>query len=285
MVLGTAQFGLDYGIANANGKIKTKEIEDILLYSKLHQINTIDTAISYGDSEACMGAIGVNDWNIITKLPEVPETCKEIHGWISRNIQESLSRLNITKLDAILLHNPMQLLGEGGVEIWSSLRHNQSLGIVDKIGFSIYDPSELDELYFKFKPDLVQFPYNVFDRRIENSGWLERLNDDKVETHARSVFLQGLLLFNKEKRPAKFKRWSRLWLLWDEWLDNNNITARQACINFVLLNKNINKVVVGVDNIDQIKEVLSTVVDPIAIPDNFGLLDYDLINPSNWGKL
>jgi len=184
------------------------------------------------------------------------------------------------------LHNPMQLLGKNGVEIWSSLRHHQSLGIVNKVGFSIYDPIELDKLYFQFKPDVVQFPYNVLDRRIETSKWLRRLRNDKVETHARSVFLQGLLLMNKNNRPKKFSQWEDIWLLWDNFLSKKNITAMHACIGFVLLNKNIDKIVVGVDSKNQLQEILDFDNNIICLDDFVRLTsnDVDLINPSRWGE-
>ena len=262
------------------------EVKKIITYAQLYQVSTIDTAISYGDSEVSMGKIGVNEWKIVTKLPKIPETCESVDSWISDNIQKSLSRLNVTKIEAILLHNPMQLLGKNGVEIWSSLRHHQSLGIVNKVGFSIYDPIELDKLYFQFKPDVVQFPYNVLDRRIETSKWLRRLRNDKVETHARSVFLQGLLLMNKNNRPKKFSQWEDIWLLWDNFLSKKNITAMHACIGFVLLNKNIDKIVVGVDSKNQLQEILDFDNNIICLDDFVRLTsnDVDLINPSRWGE-
>jgi|APSaa5957512535_1039671.scaffolds.fasta_scaffold65378_2 aryl-alcohol dehydrogenase-like predicted oxidoreductase len=286
IVIGSAQFGLDYGIANINGKVSFDEVKKIITYAQLYQVSTIDTAISYGDSEVSMGKIGVNEWKIVTKLPKIPETCESVDSWISDNIQKSLSRLNVTKIEAILLHNPMQLLGKNGVEIWSSLRHHQSLGIVNKVGFSIYDPIELDKLYFQFKPDVVQFPYNVLDRRIETSKWLRRLRNDKVETHARSVFLQGLLLMNKNNRPKKFSQWEDIWLLWDNFLSKKNITAMHACIGFVLLNKNIDKIVVGVDSKNQLQEILDFDNNIICLDDFVRLTsnDVDLINPSRWGE-
>ena len=286
IVIGSAQFGLDYGIANINGKVSFDEVKKIITYAQLYQVSTIDTAISYGDSEVSMGKIGVNEWKIVSKLPKIPETCESVDSWISDNIQKSLSRLNVTKIEAILLHNPMQLLGKNGVEIWSSLRHHQSLGIVNKVGFSIYDPIELDKLYFQFKPDVVQFPYNVLDRRIETSKWLRRLRNDKVETHARSVFLQGLLLMNKNNRPKKFSQWEDIWLLWDNFLSKKNITAMHACIGFVLLNKNIDKIVVGVDSKNQLQEILDFDNNIICLDDFVRLTsnDVDLINPSRWGE-
>ena len=286
IAIGSAQFGLDYGIANINGKVSFDEVKKIITYAQLYQVSTIDTAISYGDSEVSMGKIGVNEWKIVTKLPKIPETCESVDSWISDNIQKSLSRLNVTKIEAILLHNPMQLLGKNGVEIWSSLRHHQSLGIVNKVGFSIYDPIELDKLYFQFKPDVVQFPYNVLDRRIETSKWLRRLRNDKVETHARSVFLQGLLLMNKNNRPKKFSQWEDIWLLWDNFLSKKNITAMHACIGFVLLNKNIDKIVVGVDSKNQLQEILDFDNNIICLDDFVRLTsnDVDLINPSRWGE-
>ncbi len=286
IVIGAVQFGMPYGVANTNAeKVSDKEIENILSYSKLMGVNSIDTAISYGESEKKLGEFGVDNWDVITKLPELPSNCPDVSSWVVEQVNNSLCRLKVSKVYGILLHRPMQLLEKEGVELWEALQSVKKRCFTDKVGFSISDPKELDDLYQIFRPDIVQAPYNIFDRRIETSGWLKRMNENKIEIHVRSVFLQGLLLLNKEKRPAKFNRWNRLWLYWEEWLDSNNITARQACISFVFSNKNIDKVVVGVNNIDQIQEVLSTEVEPLTIPDDFELLDYDLINPSNWDKL
>lgn len=285
LVIGSAQFGMNYGIANKNGKISENDIKKIILYAKDNEINTIDTAISYGDSEECIGRVGLKDWNIITKIPQVPDSCQDISSWIDRKIYNSLEKLNVKLIDAVLLHYPLQLLEAKGYEIWAALLRLKRIGLINKIGFSIYNPDELTALYDIFKPDIVQFPYNIFDRRIETSGWLNFLCKNRIETHSRSVFLQGLLLINKNERLKKFSRWSELWKSWDGFLEKQKISALQACMGFVMLNKSIDKIIVGVDSKGQLKEIIE--LKSISCFDEllkFSSTDEELIDPSLWNK-
>ena len=162
----------------------------------------------------------------------------------------------------------------------------QNSGVVDKIGYSIYDPAELDLLWSDFQPDIIQAPYNILDRRLKTSGWLQQLHDANVEVHVRSVFLQGLLLMKKERRPNKFERWNHLWNRWDQWLDVNKISALEACLGFVISEMAIDRVVVGVDSLAQLDEILSLSTTSIPqVPHDLVTSDLDLINPSNWSSL
>jgi len=283
IAIGSAQFGMNYGIANNNGKVSEYNIKKILSFARLHNIFTIDTAISYGDSEECIGKAGMNGWKIVTKIPKIPSSCQDIHGWISRNINNSLARLNVKNIDAVLLHFPLQLLEKSGSDIWNSLKQIKNSGVINKIGFSLYSPEELDKLYHLFKPDIVQFPYNILDRRIEISGWLKFLSDKGVETHARSVFLQGLLLLNKNNRQKKFSDWKDLWKSWDDLLEKQNISALQACIGFVMSNQCIDKIVLGVDNNIHLEEIIGLKsISCINELKKFNTNDLDLIDPSLW---
>jgi aryl-alcohol dehydrogenase-like predicted oxidoreductase len=284
LVIGAAQFGMDYGIANTNGKLSQNEIKHILDYAMMNGVSTIDTAISYGESESNLGKIGVENWRIITKLPEIPESCNNKPLWINNHIQESISRLKISNLDAILLHNPNQLLNSDGNLVWRVLQDLREKGTVNKIGYSIYNPHQLNELYSKFKPDLVQSPYNVFDRRIKTSGWLQKFNDSGTEFHARSVFLQGLLLMKLDNMPKKFKPWNSLWIKWNNWLEERNISALEACLSFVLSERLVNHTVVGVDSLSQLQQILFFYDSDVDnFPLSFSTTDQNLINPSNWG--
>jgi len=282
--LGSAQFGMDYGISNNNGIVNPNEVKKIISYAQKKNINLIDTAINYGDSEISLGDAGIENFQIVTKLPKIPKSCKDISKFISDNIYNSIRRLKRKNLNTILLHNPMQLLDAKGHEIWNALIQNKNDGFVNKIGYSIYSPDELEDLYFNFKPDVVQFPFNVFDRRIQETGWLEKLSSDKTETHARSVFLQGLLLMNKEDRPKHFLRWKNLWNLWDELLNSHNISALEACIGFIMLNENLDKIIIGVNSEKQLREILNCDFNFVSLDDFLKLNanDLDLINPSRW---
>ena len=284
LTLGTAQFGLDYGVANAIGKVDKEETLEILTFAKQAGINTLDTAIGYGDSEKRLGQAGIGSWNIITKLPEVNVEHSDINYWVNSQINNSLLRLNVLSVYGILLHRPLQLLEKNGSQLWNSLKGLKERSITKKIGFSVYSPDELDKLWKAgFIPDIVQAPYNVFDQRLKDSGWLSKLNDNKVEVHTRSVFLQGLLLMPSDKRPKYFSKWNNLFNEWDLWLKTDNISGLEAALNFALSEYLIDKIIVGVDNKTQLSEVISASKKyTLCVPKILNTTDEKLINPSLW---
>ena len=286
IALGTVQFGIPYGIANSNGQVEKLEAKGILDYAKSFGVDTIDTAIAYGTSEQCLGYIGVGDYHLVTKLPEIPDDYGNLKTWVQNHVDSSLSTLGVETLSGLLLHRSSQLLDTDKKDLWSILLQLKSDGIVKKIGFSIYTPDELDKLWDSFKPDLVQAPYNILDRRLETSGWLERMHKENVEVHVRSIFLQGLLLMNKSNRPEKFNKWLALWNHWDDWLKESNVTPVQAAVSFSLSDNRVSKVIVGVDSLDQLKEIISAANNNIdRFPENLNIGDTRLLNPSEWSAL
>lgn len=229
--------------------------------------------------------IGVDDWKIVSKLPEFPGIGK-IATWIEEQVHKSLKRLKVSRLKGLLLHRPNQLLEQEGKSLWRELQNLKKAGIIEKIGFSIYDPCELDILWPSYPPDLVQAPFNILDRRLLTSGWLKHMNDDGVEVHIRSVFLQGLLLMSDSDRPKKFDQWSNIWNIWNTWLHHKEITALQACLSFVMTEPYINRVIVGVENLQQLDEILcSTEINIQEYPQELETDDVNLINPSHWNSL
>ena len=79
LILGTAQFGQNYGITNVMGKVSEVEIKSIFRNARSNQIHTLDTASSYGDSELVLGNIGVSDFDVITKLPTLGSSTSEFY--------------------------------------------------------------------------------------------------------------------------------------------------------------------------------------------------------------
>ncbi len=207
LALGTVQFGLPYGIANQTGQISRDEAAAILNHAWAMGLDTLDTAIAYGGSEARLGEIGVKQWRVISKLPAVPESVTDVAAWVENSVNGSLERLNIPMLRGLLLHCSRQLLGVRGDTLYRALAAIKDEGKVEKIGVSIYGPEELDALWPHYQFDLVQAPFNVIDRRLATSGWLKRLHQAGIEVHVRSVFLQGLLLMDTANRPVSFNRW------------------------------------------------------------------------------
>ena len=287
LALGTAQFGMSYGVANQNGKIKLEDIKDILKLAKEKNIDLVDTAIAYGDSEKIIGNIGILDFKFVSKLPLFPK--KEdanVISWVDDQIKLSLKRLRIKSLYGLLIHRSEDLLGGSGKKIVNALNKLKSKGIVKKIGISIYEPSELKKLTDLIKVDIIQAPLNIIDQRLINSGWLSKLYKSDVEVHIRSVFLQGLLLMSKKNRPPKFNRWKNLWRIWHEWLNDNQITALEATIRYALSIKKISKVIVGVDSKKQLQQIILASEGKLPpIPSELFMSDINLLNPSNWDKI
>ncbi len=286
IALGTVQFGMDYGIANQCGQINNTEAREILEYARTQGINTLDTAIAYGESEKVLGNIGVAQWELISKLPATPLDNIEVTKWVNNSVADSLKRLGVSRLRGLLLHDSAQLLSKNGEELYQSLISLKQQQLVEKIGISIYSPDELGLILDKYNIDIVQAPFNVLDQRIVNSGWLSRLHDLGVEVHTRSTFLQGLLLMDINNRPMKFNRWQSKWKLWNEWLSVNKLSPLQACLAFVLSHSKIDRVVVGVDSLAHLQEVIAGTFETcVEIPNQFMSDDLDLINPSNWDSL
>ena len=286
LALGTAQFGMRYGVANQTGQITQLDAKKILQFASDSGINVLDTAISYGESESCLGEAGVQDLKVVTKVPAIPPCCNDIAGWVSEQIKISMSRLHVKELYGLLLHRSEDLHSSNGRLLYEALLKLKDGGQVRKLGVSIYSPYELENMPDFLKIDLVQAPFNILDRRLCVSGWLDRLNDRGVEVHARSIFLQGLLLMKPSERPSKFSRWAVLWSQLDSWIDQRGLTPLEACVRFVLSYPQIRKVIVGVDSILQLQEILlASEKSPLEVPSALSTIDPNLLIPSNWAAL
>ena len=286
LALGSAQFGMQYGITNTSTRFTDDEIKEALRVAKLKNIDTIDTAIAYGESEARLGKQDLTGFKIITKIPKLSKNVIDIEKWITEEIESSLLRLNKNKIHAILLHHPSDLKKTEGKIIYESLKKFKDQNIISKLGVSIYSSNELDAIFSNFDFEIVQAPFNVIDNSLINSGWMKKLNNNGIEIHTRSTFLQGLLLCDLNEIPNKFNKWIDIFELWDYQTSNINISKMEACLNYSNSFNEINKIIVGIDNLSQFKEILSFDLSK----DYHRLLSLDcldkmLINPSNWDSL
>ena len=286
LALGTAQFGLDYGIANQGGRVSLEEGRTILAEAGRSGIDTLDTAIAYGESERVLGQIGVGGFRVVSKLPKMPDDERDVEGWVERQVTGSLSRLGIMKLYGLLLHYPAQLHEKNGRDLCLALRSAKEKGLVEKTGVSIYAPDELEELLASCDADLIQAPLNILDQRLISSGWLRRLQSMGVEVHVRSIFLQGLLLMPSVQRPVKFSAWKDLWLAWDAWLAETGMSGLEACVRFALNQPGVERVVTGVDSHAHLQQIMALPHGSLgAVPDFAAYCDERLITPSCWNQL
>ena len=285
LALGGAQFGLAYGISNAHGAMGRTTARDVLHMAAKAGIRTIDTAISYGNSEEVLGSAGAGSWTICTKLPPVPPQTESVTAWVKSSVQASLKRLRADQIDTLFLHAPSDLLGSRGPELRDALKDCQSEGVAKRIGASIYDPTELDNLLPLMTIDAVQAPLNLLDQRLVTSGALQHLRDLGIAVHIRSIFLQGLLLMGRAERERRFPEWKNLW---DEYEDHRGITGTsslEACLRFGLSVPGIEHVVVGVSSCEDLAEIITAASSTTAIefPD-CQTDDLKLLDPRQWGS-
>jgi len=283
LALGTVQFGQPYGIANVSGQVGVAEVRAILQRAWEAGLRALDTAIAYGESEACLGRVGVTGWRVITKLPAVPPDVSNVHGWVVDQITGSLQRLGILQLDGVLLHKSSDLLGPKGRELAAACDALRSSGSSRAIGVSIYDTAELDALWQRWRPDIVQAPCNVLDRRLIHSGWLERLHQHGIRVHVRSVFLQGLLLMPAERRPAHFAAWTQILDRWLSWCAQQRSTPLECALAFARSLSAVEHVIVGVDSLTHLEQILRATSADVGVPpkDLFSE-DRELLEPSRW---
>lgn len=287
LTIGSAQFGLPYGISNVAGQVSFHEVDKILNLARKHNVDMIDTAIAYGDSESVLGLVGVKDFKVITKLPVLPNDSADFTGWVEKHIEESLVRLNKSSVHGLLVHHAECLEGSDGEKLGFALDKIKSSGLVEKVGVSIYQPSVLEKIMGNAPIDIVQSPFNVVDMSIISSGWLDKLYEAGVDVQVRSIFMQGLLLMDRSSIPDKFNRWSALWDHWHESLSTYGLDALSECVSFVNSFSKVSRVVVGIESALQLQQVLSA-IDLSATPPDWSQMtchDDMLINPSNWTKL
>ena len=283
LALGTANFGLNYGISNVEGKLAAKDLRDILNLAFKSNVNTIDTAQAYGDSESRLGQINTQEFQFVTKIG-VGLGGNYRPNSVHKLVLESLSRLKLDSINGVLLHRPEILLGNDGNEVASELRYLKEIGLVKNIGVSIYGPELLDSLSKVIELDIVQAPFNVFDQRILASGWSDRLKERGTKIHTRSIFLQGLLLIRKSKLDGFFlQNWPDLFADWFAFQNETEVRPETIALDFGFRQPWIDKIVVGVDTVDQLSQLLMIEsLDRCAVSPQIAIEDENLLHPSNW---
>lgn len=287
--LGTAQFGLDYGIANSGGKTAQSEVTRILELARDRGLDTIDTATLYGNAETVLGECLPSDHNfrIVTKTPQFrTDRIDDSHSrQITDSFHGSLKKMRQERLYGLMVHAVDDLLADGGERIYRAMLSLKETGCVERIGVSVYTGNQIDRILENYDIDLIQVPFNVFDQRLINSGHLKRLKENNVEIHARSAFLQGLLLMKPTQLPSNLSQWSQRLEHYRAVVAECELTPVQAALGFVLDHAEIDRVILGVCNRIQLEEICDAVQlnhIPLSKLAQFSNDDEFLLNPSNW---
>ncbi|MDF1795447.1 MAG: aldo/keto reductase [Coxiellaceae bacterium] len=286
LALGTAQFGFNYGISNTKGEVPRSEILQILNTAKNVGIDFLDTAAAYGNSEQQLGQIEESrTFRIITKLPSIGKN-KYSLKLIEQGFLTSLQKLNRENIYCLLLHDANDLLSKCGNEVYNLLIKLKSENLVTKIGVSTYSPMQLNKIISKFKIDLVQLPINLFDQRFALDGMLEKLKMKGIEIHARSIFLQGLLLMQREKACMTFPLHKKFLAHYHDILHSSNKSPISAALSLIKEIPEIDKAVIGVTSKDELNEIICTYKSINTLPKNllnlFKTAPQQLIDPREW---
>ncbi|PIY79913.1 MAG: aldo/keto reductase [Candidatus Pacebacteria bacterium CG_4_10_14_0_8_um_filter_43_12] len=247
LVIGTVQFGLDYGIRNEFGQVSYKEVTKILNLATQLGINTLDTAQVYGNCEKVIGRYLKHNnarFQLISKIDG------DNPALVKKTVIASLKDLNITSIYGCLVHQFADY--EQFPLIYDVLRSLKTKKKIKKIGFSLYFPDQLERLLEKeTEIDIIQVPFSIFDRRFE--PYFKLLHEKQIEIYVRSVFLQGLFFQQVTNLPNYFdsvkNKLSKLQAL----ANSNNIPLEAMCLNFVDFQQLIGKIIVGVHTADQLK--------------------------------
>ena len=284
LAIGTAQFGMPYGIANQNGQVHRDDIAAILDLAWENGIDTLDTAKAYGDSEESIGNYlkqrQNNSWNIITKISESDKN-------IAEQIKDSTEKLTIST--TIMMAHSAELFMEN--EFQKELSDARDRQIIAKVGVSLYSEDEINRvLESVFKPDVIQLPVNILDTRLYRKGMLSLLYKNGIEVHVRSAFLQGLFYLPGSDLNIRFSDAVPYLEKLKSIAAEAELTLAEFSLLWLVSLEEVNKVVIGVDNSDQLKTHLETLkkdVDP-AVFEEALFIRYEnenILNPSLWPSM
>jgi aryl-alcohol dehydrogenase-like predicted oxidoreductase len=280
LTLGTAQFGFNYGAFNKEGQIAYKDIVNILDYAHASGIDTLDTASGYGDSELVLGRYhqdGGHKYNIITKM----------HKNISAHevVDIALKRLQVEELDGLLFHN--YDLYRDNPHLLQDLISQKNLGRIQKVGFSLYYPEDLHNLLDSKIPfDIVQLQYSVFDQRF--AYLFPVLAERGIEIHTRSVFLQGLYFADPAQLGKHFDSVKNNLVTLQQLGKKAGLSVGALCLNFALENSYIDKVIIGVNNLENLRDNMNCLEHGRAVQSHTNTLkglhieDINILFPHFW---
>ena len=268
LAIGTAQFGLNYGITNLQGKVSADDAQHILRQAREAGVTLLDTAAAYGDAEQVLGRSGsAEKFRIVTKIqPRDTVECGDL-------LRESARRLGVAKLNTVLLHDAPLVLERPA--IWGEMVRLKRDGAMSYIGISFYYPSQWEQMIELCShgswplPDVVQLPISVFDQRFVPV--LADLASNGVEIHARSVYLQGAAFIGSHQLPHYLRPLKPALRLLAELEEQRGLDRTVLLMAFVLQYRQIDYMVIGIDGVNRWNETVTAyhLADKLLNNENF----------------
>ena len=291
IALGTVQFGLPYGLASGFIQVSEGSVKDIMKLAYLAGIETIDTATTYGNSDAVLGRTEqLSKFKVVTKLAPLSMfegSFFDRIDMVEEHFRQSLVKLGVKSVGCLMVHHCKDLLEEDANVYIDFLNRLKAEGLTDQLGVSIYSSEEVNALLeLPLTIDVIQLPASIADDRLERSGVLKSLKDRGIEIHARSIFLQGILLMGVNEIPESMMEIRNFVAGLNEACLSANISRLDACVAWGLNNPYIDKLVIGVNSVGNLNEIVDSVSlfnsDSFTLSDDLPRIPTKLLNPSNW---
>jgi len=287
IIIGTAQFGSNYGVTNKTGELSFSKIKKIVYEASKQNINFFDTSPTYGNAENKLGKSLKLNSKIITKISGNKDNYfdKDNLRKIEKTFLKSLNNLKVNKIYGLLIHSTEDLYKKNNKILIDFLEDLKKNNIVEKIGVSIYQKKDYRNATKLFNPDIVQLPISIADQRLLTNNFLSCLKKKNIEIHARSIFLQGLLISRTKSLPRNLIFFKNYLSSFDKKLKNNKLKPIDACLLFINNIKEIDKFIIGFTSLKEFKEILGINCKKrikLNFFNQFRSNNVEILNPSNW---
>ncbi|MBO9607906.1 MAG: aldo/keto reductase [Paenibacillaceae bacterium] len=280
MMLGTAQLGLDYGIANRSGKPSPAKAFELLDAAAEGGVNAIDTAAAYGDAEDVLGSYLASagckqrDPFLLTKFrldPARGMDRREIEKQLYACMEQSLERLRVSRIPLYMLHHAPDMSLYGSV-VPDTLGRMQREGLIAHAGVSVYYGHEAEEMLRYDVYEAIQVPMNVFDLRLVRSGVLRKLGEACKLILVRSVFLQGFFFLDPASQPERYAPATMHLQPLRDLAEREGMSVAQLALSYIRDMEGVASLVLGAETPEQVRE-------------NIGLLEGPSLSPATAAKL
>ena len=281
IILGTAQFGLNYGINNTFGKPSEKMIFEMLDYANNQGINILDTADAYGNASEIIGKYisqTLNKFEINTKF-------KTYGSSVTTQLEASLISLNSDNINVYFFHSFDDFINFPNLQ--KQLLELKEIGKLNKIGLSVYENNEFKIACESDRIDVIQFPFNLLDNLSQRDDLIRFAKNRGKELQVRSVFLQGLFFKPLTELPPNLMPLKPYLESIQDIALRYQISVEQLALSYVLQQTKIDNVIIGVDSIHQLKKNIKmskiVIVDEIIeVVSQINVKEVRLLYPKNW---
>ena len=285
IILGSAQFGSDYGVTNSKGMVHSSEIGKIINLARDNGCRLIDTASAYGASEKNIAPHIANEIAVQTKVQALnnDQVFNEIS--FSEKIAARYTALDTNFISGMAIHDASHLDLHTVMSCKTIFLKHLENGSLRKWGLSLYPDDHLLANLDVIQPDFIQIPLSPFDTRLFRNGGLDKVRALGIEIQVRSIFLQGILLSDPLSVPTYFRQFYDLLNRWDEFFAGDPLKKLSYCVHWLFSLGDEYQLVLGTTSVGELNQVIQIIQDPVHNRNReFAIEDVPLplIDPRRW---